>query len=319
MENLILHSLVEKIVSGKKNWTPEELQYQKNHPDEVEKALHEYRKTTEILDRIMVVHYDCNFLQMKKAMVGISLKPKFLSFPEAVALAVTVSDNNCKETNMVIVTVVADMVDLALITIGDGVYEIRYTNCVSSISAEKMYRLWYETQLVEPKVDRLLIATIGDSYFHYKTLFEKLFGVQAENMYNLQELVQRGRVVQAGVMTGEIKDVLLLSVMPQTIGIEMEEGLMFPLIEANTTIPTRVSKSLYLDAGAMEFRVDVMQGNDYFSRKNDLVGTLCLNNPCCQQDGQREMELMVDIDSCGCCVCRLTDKKYNVTTELKLL
>lgn len=322
MEDSLLHSVIEKIVAGNKDWTAEELQYQRNYPNEVEKALHEYRQKAEILDRVSIVHYDCTIFQKHKIAERLGVRPRLLSFPEAVAFAVMVP---CpfvgKEANTVILTIVGDTMDLALLTIGDGVYEVRYTQYASPITAEKIYHTWRETQLEleKQKVDRLLIVTIEHQTFRYTVLVEKLFGVKAECMDNLHQLVQRGREICAGIMTGEVKDVLLLSVIPQTIGIEMEEGMMLPLVDANTTIPFRKSKTLFLDAGVPQFRIEVWQGNDCCARKNDLVGVLCMKNQVCQPHKQREMELMVDIDSNGTCLCKLTDKTYDTSTGLQHL
>lgn len=317
--NMLLNQIASKIVSGSVNWTPEELQYQKNHPEEVEKALHEYRKKAQILDRVVVTHCDYSFLKIKKAAVGLGAKPKIITYPEAIALATMVPSPVSKDTKIAILTIAQDVLDIGLIDIEDGVYEVCYMNCISPISADSIYRLWKETRWCDNKIDHLMVVTNDNKGFHYLPLVEKLFDMKAECKGNLQQLVQRGREVQAGVMTGEVKDVLLLSVTPQTIGIEMEEGLMLPLIEANTTIPTRVNETLFLDADVSGFRIDIWQGNECYAWKNDLIGVLYLKNQNCQQGEQREMELMVDIDACGCCVCRLTDKKYNVTTEIKLL
>lgn len=321
-DDQLLHSIIDKIIASRNDWTLEELQYQRNHPDRVEQALHEFRKKAEILDRVSIVHYDCTILHKRIIAERLGIAPKILSFPEAVAFAVMVP---CpfvgKEANMVILTIVGDTMDLALLTIGDGVYEVRYTQYVSPLSAEKIYHAWRKTllELEKQKVDRLLIVTNEHQNFRYTALVEKLFGVKAECMENLHQLVQRGREICAGIMTGEVKDVLLLSVIPQTIGIEMEEGLMLPLVEANTTIPTRMIKTLFLDAGVTEFRIEVWQGNNCYARKNDLVGVLCIKNQVCQPHEQREMEMMVDIDSNGTCLCNLTDKVYNTSTGLQHL
>lgn len=169
------------------------------------------------------------------------------------------------------------------------------------------------------KVDRLLVVTNDYQCFRYKALVEKLVGMEAECMGNLQQLVQRGKEIKAGVLKGEVKDVLWLSVISQAIGVEMEYGLLLPIIEANTTIPTSKRKTLFLDAGVTEFRIEVWQGNDCYARKNDLVGVLCMKNQVCQPHEQREMELMVDIDSNGTCLCKLTDKIYNTSTGLQHL
>lgn len=318
-DNNLLNQIASKIVSGSMNWTADELQYQRNHPDLVEKALHEYRKKADAIDRIVVIHYDSSFLQIRETAIRLGMRPKILSYPEAAAMALLVPFSIDKETSIAIMTIVDDVLDVALITIDDGVWEVRYTNCVPQLSADKFYRIWWETRLCEIKLDRLLIVTEDNKKFQHMVLAEKLFGLKAECFGNLQHLVQRGREILAGVMTGETKNFLLLSVTSLAIGIEMEGGLMLPLVEANTMIPTRVSKIVVLDAGVSEFRVDIRQGNECNVRKNELVGVLRLKNHYCQQGEERGLELMVDIDSNLRCICRLTDKDNNVSTELQLL
>lgn len=319
MENWILHSIVEKIVYGKKDWTAEELQYQRNYPDEVEKALHEFRNRAEALDKVSVIHYDSTVLHIRRIAARLGLWPKTISFPEAVALAVFESSPAVEETSVAILTIAGEVLDVALLVIGEGIFEVRHANCTSQISAEKIYHIWRdvwrEVKSCEIKIDHLVIATNDYQRFQYENLVERLFGMKAEWYGNLHQLIQRGREIRAGVMTGEVKNVLLLSVIPQTIGIEMEGGLLLPIIVSNTTIPTRKSETVFLDAGVSEFSVDIWQGKDCYARENDLIGTVCLKNSFYQPGKQRELELTIDIDSTGGIGCRLTDKSCNVETE----
>lgn len=318
MDDLLLHNIVEKIISGRKDWALEELQYQQNYPDKVEKALHEYRHQAETLDRVSVIHYDYTLLQIRKIAESFGGWPRTLSFPEAVALAVIELKYDGTETTMLVLTVVGEVLDIALMTIGDGVYEVSYANCVSQVSARDIHRIWREIRLIGHAVNRLLIVTTNHEDFRYKILVERLFGLEAKCMDNLQQLIQRGREICAGILTREVKDVLLLSVIPQTIGIEMEEGLMLPIVEANTTIPTKVSKTLSLDANASEFNVAIWQGNKCYAQENSLVGVLSIKNQMLQYGKKRELEIVVDIDSSMRCICHLTDKYYNITTKIVL-
>lgn len=318
MKDQLLHSIVEKIVSGKKDWTSEELQYQRNFPNVVEKALHEYRQKAETLDKVSVIHYDCTLIQISKIAEQFGMWPRTLSFPEAVALSIIKPTHDGEETTMLILTVVGEVLDVALITIENGVYEVSYANCISQVSADSIYRIWLEIRLDNPTIDRLLIVTTEAESFRYKTLVERLFGLEAECMDNLHQLVQRGREMQAGILTGEVKGVLLLSVMPLAIGIEVEEGLMQPIIGANTTIPTRKSETISLDANVSEFSVAIWQGNECYARENTLVGVLSMKNQMLQLGKKRELEIVVEIDSNMRCVCRLTDNNCNVTTKMEL-
>lgn len=316
-ESQLLHNIVKKIIAGKKNWTAEELQYQRNYPDTVEKALHEYRHKAEILDTVSVIHYDCTLLQLAKIAKSFGKWPRTLSFPEAVALAIIESHPLDEGTTMLILTIVGDVLDIALITIENGVYEVSYTNYVSLVSAEKIYRIWQEIRLMG-SAERLFIVTTEHESFRYKTLVEELFGIEAECMDNLQQLIQRGREICAGILTGEVNNVLLLSVVSQTIGVEMEEGLMLPIVEANTSVPTKINKTLFLDANASEFNIAIWQGNMCYARDNTLVCVLSIKNQMLQPNKKRELEIVVDIDSNMRCICYLTDKYCNVTTEIAL-
>lgn len=133
---ILLNQIASKIVNGLGNWTAEELQYQRNHPDKVEQALHGFRQKSMILDKILVLHNNANYMQVKRFANDLGIdKPITMSYTEAAAIAVTVNVTerqlDGKETTMVILTVVEDVLDMTAVTIGDGVYEVLCSNCVS--------------------------------------------------------------------------------------------------------------------------------------------------------------------------------------------
>jgi len=128
----------------------------------------------------------------------------------------------------------------------------------------------------------------------------KLFGREPHKGVNPDEVVAIGAAIQAGVLGGEVKDVLLLDVTPLTLGIETLGGIATPLIERNTTIPTRKSQ-IFSTASDSQTQVEihVVQGERPMAADNKTLGRFILDGIPPAPRGIPQIEVTFDIDADG--------------------
>jgi len=131
-------------------------------------------------------------------------------------------------------------------------------------------------------------------------LVKEVFGKEPHKGVNPDEVVAVGAAIQAGVLSGEVKDLLLLDVTPLTLGIETLGGVMTPLIERNTTIPTRKSESFSTAAdNQTSVEIHVLQGERSMARDNRTLGKFQLIGIPPAPRGIPQIEVTFDIDANG--------------------
>lgn len=131
-------------------------------------------------------------------------------------------------------------------------------------------------------------------------LVKKLTGKEPHKGVNPDEVVAVGAAIQAGVLGGEIKDVVLLDVTPLSLGIETKGGIFTPLIPRNTTIPTRKAETFTTAAdGQTEVEVRVSQGERAMARENKLLGVFHLAGIPPAPAGIPQVEVAFDLDANG--------------------
>ena len=137
----------------------------------------------------------------------------------------------------------------------------------------------------------------------------KLFSKEPNKSVNPDEVVAIGAAIQAGVLRGDVKDVLLLDVTPLTLSIETLGGVATPLIERNTTIPTRKSQ-VFSTASDMQTSVEikVVQGERPMAADNKLLGNFILDGIPPAPRGVPQIEVTFDIDADGILKVSASDK-----------
>jgi len=148
---------------------------------------------------------------------------------------------------------------------------------------------------------------------------KKFFGKEPNRSVNPDEVVAVGAAIQAGVLTGETKDVVLLDVTPLTLGVETLGGVMTPLIPRNTTIPT--SKSEIFSTAAdnqTQVEIHILQGERPLAKDNKSLGRFILDGIPPAPRGVPQIEVAFDIDANGILTVTAKDKATGKSQAIKI-
>ncbi|HBB00362.1 MAG: molecular chaperone DnaK [Bacteroidetes bacterium GWD2_45_23] len=150
-------------------------------------------------------------------------------------------------------------------------------------------------------------------------LVEKLFGKKPHKGVNPDEVVAIGAAIQGAVLTGEVKDVLLLDVTPLSLGIETLGGVMTKLIDANTTIPTRKSETFSTASDNQpSVQINVLQGERSMARDNKQIGVFNLDGIPPSPRGIPQIEVTFDIDANGILSVSAKDKATSKEQKIRI-
>jgi len=150
------------------------------------------------------------------------------------------------------------------------------------------------------EIDEVILVGGSTRIPKIQEVVEKFFGKKPNKSVNPDEVVAIGAAIQGGVLTGDVKDVLLLDVTPLSLGIETMGGVMTRLIESNTTIPTRKSESFSTASDNQpSVEINVLQGERPMAKDNKTLGRFILDGIPPAPRGVPQVEVIFDIDANG--------------------
>ena len=148
---------------------------------------------------------------------------------------------------------------------------------------------------------------------------EKFFGKKPSKGVNPDEVVAVGAAIQGGVLTGEVKDVLLLDVTPLSLGIETMGGVMTKLIESNTTIPSKKSETFSTASDSQpSVEIHVLQGERPMAKDNRTIGRFHLDGIPPAPRGVPQIEVIFDIDANGILHVAAKDKGTGKEQKIRI-
>ncbi len=185
-------------------------------------------------------------------------------------------------------------------------------------SIEPMKKALSDAGLSISQIDKVILVGGSTRIPAVQEAVKNFTGKEPSKGVNPDECVAMGAAIQAGVLTGEVKDVLLLDVTPLTLGIETLGGVATPLIERNTTIPAKKSQVFSTAAdGQTSVEIHVVQGERQMAADNKTLGRFTLSGIAPAPRGIPQIEVTFDIDANGIvkvpAMDKGTGKEANIT------
>ncbi|HAF29197.1 MAG TPA: molecular chaperone DnaK [Bacteroidales bacterium] len=176
-----------------------------------------------------------------------------------------------------------------------------------------------DANMTPSDIDEVILVGGSTRMPAIQEVVEKFFGKKPSKGVNPDEVVAIGAAIQGGVLTGDVKDVLLLDVTPLSLGIETMGGVFTKLIDANTTIPTKKAETFTTAADNQpSVEIHVLQGERPMAKDNKTIGRFHLDGLPPAPRGVPQVEVAFDIDANGIIHVTAKDKATNKEQSIRI-